>query len=149
MARPPIEFAARITGDRALDAKLRTLEPRLAKKHVRTVLRSRIKPLAAAAKAAAPRQTGALAKGIKVQATKRSRRGLGIKVQLGSELARAQNREAQGARTRWPFYGALRELGPRGAHFLEGAFRSGLAGARTGVILDLRRALESETPKAP
>lgn len=72
-----------LTGDKALDRNLHQLEAKLQRKVFNRAGREAVKPIAAKARQNAPKDTGRLRKSIKVRATKRSRRGVGIKVTTG------------------------------------------------------------------
>jgi HK97 gp10 family phage protein len=91
----------RIDGMEDLLKRLKTLEPKLAKKVIRQSLRAGAKVILTAARAKAPRRSGLLKKSIKVRALKRSRTGrIGITVQTGEG-------DFQGK----TFYGAFVEYG--------------------------------------
>lgn len=73
-----------LTGDAGVNAMLRTLAGPQAKKVIRTAARKALKPVAAAARTLAPRDTGALAKAVKIRALKRSRSRTGARVTIGA-----------------------------------------------------------------
>jgi len=69
-----------ITGDKEVDAELKKVEPKLAKKALRKAARKGAKIVQARMKQLAPVRTGKLRKAIKVRAQKRSRTQLGARV---------------------------------------------------------------------
>lgn len=72
-----------VTGDKALDRALRTLEPRVARKVVRQAMRAAMKGMKTAIESTAPvGDTGALAASVKIRAGRRSRGKMSILVGL-------------------------------------------------------------------
>lgn len=80
MARPA-KVSVIISGDRKIDAKLATLEAKVARKISRKALRKALKPILATAKSNAPSDTGELRSGLKIRAGKRSRKGIRLEIQ--------------------------------------------------------------------
>lgn len=78
----------KLLGDKKLDKKLKELESRTQKKVVRKAMRNTAKAVQKDVRSAAPVASGRLRKSIKVRASKRSRRRIGIEVRTGerSEL---------------------------------------------------------------
>ncbi len=74
-----------ITGDKKLDRKLKKLgSPKLIKKVIKKGLRNGSKPIQKEAKRNAPvGKTGQLKKNVKLRAQKRSRKSIGVNVQVG------------------------------------------------------------------
>ncbi len=92
-----------VTGEKAIDKKLRKLEPKIQKKVVKKALRAAVKEIILPdAKAAAPIDSGKLEKSLTVRALKRSRKGFGFAV---------VTREIKGTDT--PFYGQFHEFGTK------------------------------------
>lgn len=111
-------------GSRRLLRKFGRLPNKIRKKAIRTALRDTAKVVAKNAKRDAPRDTGHLARIIKVRAMKRSRRSFGILVKTFITDAKK-------------FYGAFQEFGTKqqpGQAFLRPALRA----ERDDLIRNLR-----------
>ena len=91
-----------LKGARELYEALSEMEPRLAKKVLRTALRNAARPILAAAKANAPYQTGATRSQLKLRAMKRKKGRVGVIVQTG-----------EGAYKGDVFYASFAEWGTR------------------------------------
>jgi len=89
-----------VTGDAELNRKLAALKGVKQKQAVRKASRESLKPLAAATSRAAPRDSGLLARSVKVRALKRSRTRVGARVSVGDGKFKGQT-----------FYGGFVELG--------------------------------------
>ncbi|WP_417848372.1 HK97-gp10 family putative phage morphogenesis protein [Thalassoglobus sp.] len=73
--------AVYLTGVKEIDKKLATLEQKLQKKVLRKAMRTGMKGIQSEIKARMPKDTGATAKGVKVRAAKKQKRGsIGIEV---------------------------------------------------------------------
>lgn len=73
-----------LVGDKALQRKLKSLDFALQKKILRKALRAGAKPVRDAARTNAPVREGKIKKSIKVRAMKRSRKGIGVLVAVGT-----------------------------------------------------------------
>ena len=91
-----------LTGSAELNRKLATLAGPKAKAAIRKASREALRPVAAAAKANAPRRSGALSKSIKVRAMARSRTRIGSRVTTS-----AGSNEFSGK----TYYGGFQEYG--------------------------------------
>lgn len=78
-----IGFGISLTGVKELDAMLAGLEPKLAKKYIRSSIRKSLKPIAAEAKALAPVDTGATREAVKVKPGKSNRKKIQLQVAVG------------------------------------------------------------------
>lgn len=129
-----------ITGNRRLDRKLAALgNPKLANGIARKALRAAAKPLAAAARANASKDSGAMRAAIKVRAGSRSRRFISIKVAIvAADLAKRNPRLAGRAGA---FYPAAEEFGdarrePKAP--MRRAFDAGSGAARDRILAEIR-----------
>lgn len=98
-----------VTGIPELDAKLRTIEQRLAKKIYRRSVRKAAKPVLDTARSLAPVESGDLKRSLKIRAMKRSRRNkhqVGVQVVTGKEWFKGDQ-----------FYAAFIEFGAPGHKF--------------------------------
>ena len=99
-----------VTGDKELDRKLSTLEPKVQKKVARKGMRKAGKVIQAAAKSNLASnqsvETGELSKGIRVRAMKRSRSRIGIEI---ATTERREGKSIEGKR----FGGAQLEAGTK------------------------------------
>lgn len=98
-----------VTGIPELDAKLRSLEPKLAKKIYRRSVRKAAKPVLDTARSLAPVESGDLKRSLKIRAMKRSRRNkhiVGVQVVTGKEWFKGDQ-----------FYAAFIEFGAPGHKF--------------------------------
>ena len=127
--------AVTITGVKAIDRRLRKLEPRIQKKVLTQAMRAGMKIIQKEVKLNARKafasRTGATVKGVKVRAVKRSRKRFGIDVRING-----------GAYVGKTFYSAFLEYGTRRMKprpFMAPAFRSQGKTARDEA---LKRALE-------
>ncbi len=118
-------FDVSVTGDKRLQKRFGTLTPKVQGKVLRPALRKTAKVALPAIRAAAPRASGAMAKGLKVRATKQKRRRGGRRVGVGIHTP---PREKLGISPDDPYYyPAGVELGTEflsGASFMRGPFRS-------------------------
>lgn len=69
-----------LTGDAELNRKLQALKSTKAKQAIRKASRESLRPVLSSAKSNAPKRSGALRKGIKLRALKRSRSRIGAQV---------------------------------------------------------------------
>jgi HK97 gp10 family phage protein len=110
-----------VTGSEELNRKLADLKGSKAKQAIRKASREALRPVAAAAKANAPRRTGLLAQSIKVRALKRSR------VRVGSQVtANGANKKFNGRQ----FYGGFQEYGWKAGRRAKNADIGAATGAR-------------------
>lgn len=93
-----------LTGDAELNRKLRELGGPKQKAAIRKASRAALKPVAAAAKANAPKRSGRLRKSIKVKAIKRSRSRVGSRVTTSKTDNQFKGRQ---------FYSGFQEYGWR------------------------------------
>lgn len=100
MAKPTMV----LTGDKALNRKLKKLAGKEAKAVIRKATRPALKPVLQEARAEAPKRTGNLRKNIKIRALPRSRKFFGSRVTSG-----AGKSENSGD----AFYGAFLEYGTK------------------------------------
>lgn len=139
-----------LTGDKALDAKFKSLAIGLQKKILREALRPAAKEILDEAVRRAPKRSGALAKSLKVKAAKRSRK---TKDRVSFNVITAQG---------WfkgeTFYAGFQELGwkrgsrkkagsrPKvpGREFLRGALKAKGPSARDRAIELIRAGIERE-----
>jgi HK97 gp10 family phage protein len=142
-----------LTGDKELDAKLSKLPLTVQKKCLRPGLREGAKVILDEAKANAPKKTGALAKGLKVRAAKRSRKN--------RWLVTMRVITAAGFFKGSDFYSSFQEfgyrLGPRklgnkrkqipGKHFIEGAAKSKGDAAKGAALKRIAEDIEKEAAK--
>jgi HK97 gp10 family phage protein len=99
MAVPMIRMS--LFGDKQVMARLKGIAPRLRKKALTKAARMAMRPLLQAAKANAPKASGALRKSIKMRAMKRNRRGVvGVYVATGEKFFKGDQ-----------FYGGFQEFG--------------------------------------
>lgn len=93
-------FEIKLEGAKELEKKLKSLEPKIAKKLVRQSLRKAAKPILAVARTKCPVDTGTLKKSIKIRAMRRKKNSFGVLV---------------GTALKWftgdTFYGAFVEFG--------------------------------------
>ena len=104
-----------LTGDKALNRKLKKLTGKDAKAVVRKATRPALKPVLQEARADAPVKTGQLKKNIKIRALPRSRSSLGSRVTSGL---------GKNANSGDAFYGAFLEYGTKrieAKRFMKGA----------------------------
>ncbi len=71
-------FKTTLTGDKALDRRLKKMEPKLAKSLQRKAVRKAAKPVLETAKDEVPKDTRDLERSLKIRALKRSRRNRGV-----------------------------------------------------------------------
>ena len=137
----------KLEGAKELVAKLEKLEANIQKKILKNALRLAIEPIANAAQARAPIETGALRSAIRVRAMTRMRQGtVGVKVDL------------RGGVTGEQFYGSFQEFGFKvgrralgsqrtqipGKHFLEIAFNTNKEFALSIFEREVKSAIEQE-----
>lgn len=135
-----------ITGVEAIDRALKGLEPRLARKLLKSGMRTALKPLLARIKAAAPvgrpyrrkgkeHKPGTLKKALKIRAAKRTRKGtIGINIVMGEGDFKGES-----------FYGSFQEYGTKkmpGKHFMKNAFESDKERVRTDAIDEILRLVD-------
>lgn len=129
-----------ISGLEPLLKKLKTLEPKIAKKVLRQSLRAGAKIIQTAAKAKAPVKSGQLRKAIKVRAQKRTRRGtIGVNVSVGEKDFAGE-----------VFYGSFIEFGSSkmpARPFMKPAFQENKAAAlqviQDGIAAGIEEAAKS------
>ncbi len=125
MASKSKAFDISVVGDKRLQRRMRGLTPKIQGKVLRPALRKTAKVALAPIKAAAPRRTGALAKGLKVRAVKGKRSRGGRRVGVGIHTP---PRDKLGISPDDPYYyPAAIELGTEklaGTAFMRGPFRS-------------------------
>lgn len=140
----------RIEGAKQIERRLKTLPAKVAGKITRQALRAGAKVIQAQAVSDAPRQTGLLARSIKVRAAKRKRGRIGILVQTAGGFFKGRT-----------YYGAFQEfgwrVGPRrlgnkrrqvpGKHFMREAFDSQKVEAAQVVTEQLKAGIEREAAK--
>ncbi len=140
-----------LTGIKEIDRKLRDLEPKVTKKHLRKALRAGQKIVAAAVREEAPRDSGFLAKQVKIRATKRSRKRIGVDVVIPGkpfyEAGPAKSRAGGKGKRSTPFYPAPVHFGtnkrPANDFAKRGLVRTeGRAAAKT--LAELKRGLDTE-----
>ena len=103
-----------VTGIKQLDDALKSLEPKLARKYVKTILKHEMTPVLNAARENAPVDTGLLKSSIKMRVSKKSRNSFGIDVRIGEQDWAGQS-----------WYGAAQEYGTskmEGKGFLRKAY---------------------------
>jgi HK97 gp10 family phage protein len=140
-----------LSGVEAILKRLRTLEPKVAKKVLRQALRKGAKRVQARVKQLAPSgPSGQVRRAIKVRAGKRSRKGtIRVNVQIGKG-------DFQGT----TFYGAFTEYGTKrsgtghkgqrrmngqkGQHFMERAFQQEEGPTRNLIISEIQAGIERE-----
>jgi HK97 gp10 family phage protein len=83
-------MTAVLTGDKETNRKLATLIPRIQKRVLRQASRKALRPVAAAAKRNAPKDTGRLSRSLKIRAIKRSRRFFGSRITTTNKAGPAQ-----------------------------------------------------------
>lgn len=129
-------FSLDLSGDKALEARLKALPATLEKKALRQALRQAFKPVLAEARAETPADTGRLRKSLKLRALKTKRRGrLGVVIATGTRAELGIPADAK------YYYPAAVELGIRkrqGTSFLRGPLHRN----RERIANDLRRLLE-------
>lgn len=90
-----------VRGHRQVIARLGRLEKKVARKILSQSARVAMRPVLAAAKANAPKKTGALAKSVRMRALKRNRKGrYGVRVMTSKEWFKGDE-----------YYGAFQEFG--------------------------------------
>ena len=96
----PQKLSGQLVGDKELSRALHALPITVAKSVLRPALRAGAKESLGAIKRRAPRDTGALARSLKVRAAQRSRTHFGAGVRIGEGYFKGDT-----------FYGAFQELG--------------------------------------
>ncbi len=136
----PDNVAIDLSGDKELIAALNNLTPALEKKALRTALRESSKPILSAAKARAPRDTGALKKSLRIKAFKRTRKGkVGFSIGTSSLGSAYQGKQ---------FYGAFQEYGwhtgkrTNEIRRSQSAARRGSTTAKQALLGDSRKFIE-------
>lgn len=125
-----------ITGVKAIDRRLRRLEPKVQRKYVRAAMRRAMKPVKAQVEIEAPRETGFLSQQVKIRARKGRRGTLGINVQIGEN-------DFQGD----TYYAAFQELGTQymdAKDFMGRSYAMRADEARRIALDDLRDAVLRE-----
>jgi len=89
-----------ITGIKETDRAIQELGKNISKKIMRKAMRESLKPVQQACKQNAPVDKGDLRKAIKIKAMKKSRKGFGVKVEIGEGDFKGDT-----------FYGAFQEYG--------------------------------------
>lgn len=116
-----------VTGVKELDAILRDLEPKLARKYIRKGMRDGMKLVRDQARADAPVRSGTMRKAIKVRAGRSRKRGrIAIEVRVGEGDFKGDT-----------FYGAFVEYGTsrqKAQEFMLRAFRERGEAARREII---------------
>jgi len=121
-----------MTGLDKFQKKLMSMEKNLQHKVVRTALREEMKEFQSDAKAYAPKDDGQIKKNIKVRASKRSRKSIGINVSLHKDTFKDN------------YYGAFQEFGtskikPKG--FLRQSFDSNVESSMQSMEATLIKAM--------
>ncbi|HAN97625.1 MAG TPA: hypothetical protein DCQ98_09455 [Planctomycetaceae bacterium] len=96
-----------VTGDREINAMLARLDGPRAKSAIRQGARHALRPVLAAAKRHAPKDTGTLGKNIKLRALKRSRARIGARVTSGGKTSTGKSTDYTGD----AYHGAFQEFG--------------------------------------
>ena len=96
-----------VTGDQEINAMLARLTGPQAKSAVRQGARHALRPVLAAAKRHAPKDTGTLGKNIKLRALKRSRVRIGARVTSGGRTSTGKSTDYTGD----AYHGAFQEYG--------------------------------------
>lgn len=127
-----------ITGVKALDRKLRQLEPKVARKVIRQALRKALRPVQARVKQLAPvGETGQLKRAVKIRAARSRRRGeIKLRVVIGKDDF-----------TGTQFYSSFTEYGSSkqpAQHFMRRAFDSTKDEAKRTAISEIRAGIERE-----
>jgi HK97 gp10 family phage protein len=136
-----------ITGLKAIDRRLKSLEPRLQRKVVRQSMRAGMKVLAQAVKAEAPVLTGATEHAVKVRVPKRKKRGeIALDVQIAADPALVKT----GANGKSVFYPAVEQYGARNHPpnpFMTRSYDQAGETARNVTLQKLRDGIEREASK--
>lgn len=115
-----------VTGDAEINRKLAALAGPTAKAAIRKASRAALRPVAAAAKANAPRRTGLLSRSIKIRAMPRSRQ------RFGSMVTSSGSGRQFGGKT---FYGAPQEYGWQAGRRVRNVDLGAAKGARRNASL--------------
>lgn len=130
-----VEVDISIFGDKALQRKFKKLGPTLQKQVLRKAFRGVAKDILADARIRVPKDTGALAKSLKVKALKRSRGKIGVKVETGT-------REQLGIAADDPYYyPAAIELGTK-KQSVQSFLRSSLEINRGPGLQKIKKAIQ-------
>lgn len=117
-----------VRGHRQVIARLGKLEKKIARKILSQSARMAMRPILAAAKSNAPRDSGALARSIRMRAMKRNRRGrIGVRVMTSQEWFKGDQ-----------YYGAFQEFGWKAGKRLAGYRR------KSNAVADTRRQIEGK-----
>ena len=133
-----------LTGVKEIDRRLLALPATLERKVIRKALRNAAKPIQAAVKQIAPKQSGQLKKAVKVRAYKKSRKGFGFAVRLGAGDFKGDT-----------FYGAFQEYGWKtgsrksqnrkqveGKHFMLKTYEARKDGARLAAMEEIKKGID-------
>lgn len=91
-----------VTGQKEIDERLQALEPRVAKKIMRSTMRKALRPMQQLAMQLVPKESGELKKNIRIRAGKRSRQHIQINIFHGGKAVPFK---------RSFFHGSLQEYG--------------------------------------
>lgn len=134
-----------ITGLKAIDRRLKTLEPRVQKKVVRQAMRAGLKWLKAAVEDEAPKDTGTMASKVKVRAVKSRKRG-SIELEVRIE-ADDQTKKTSAKTGKTAFYPAVVQYGSSTLPpdpFMTRAFEAKGEAARQATLGKLLEGIERE-----
>lgn len=132
-----------ITGVKEIDRKLRTLEPRIAKKHVRSSIRKGLKLIAAEVKTQAPVLYGITKANVQTRAVKKRKRGqIELEVKIGGSDDRLYKSSAKGVKV---FYPAIVEY--KHNPFMRRSFTAKGEPARQVTLTALLQGIMQEVPK--
>jgi HK97 gp10 family phage protein len=126
-----------VTGVKEIDRRLATLEPKVAKKHLRQAMRKGMRPIQSQVEGNAPAgESGDLAASVILRAGKRSRNKMTMNVALGSRTFRGEK-----------FYATFTEWGTSdqpAQGYMRRAFDTRGRGARDVIVELVARAVEIE-----
>jgi hypothetical protein len=132
-----------VTGIGDIDRRLKTLEPRLKKKVIRTAMRAGLKILQAAVEAEAPVRTGATKEAVVVRAVKGRRRG---SIELEVRIAADDELKKTSANGKTYFYPSIVQY--MYDPFMTRAFDSTGEAARQVTIARIREGVEREASRS-
>lgn len=136
----------KITGIKETDNAIKELGKNLSKKIMRKSMREALKPVQQACKQNAPVDRGNLKKAIKIKAMKKSRKGFGVKVEIGEGDFKGDT-----------FYGAFQEWGwktgkrgsenrheIKGKGYMRKGFDETKESAKEDAIKKIKKGIEAE-----
>lgn len=142
-----------VTGIKDIDRRLRRLEPKVGRKVLRQAMRAALKPMVVTAKANAPRDSGELARSIKIRAPKKRKVGV-IRLVVRAVPAKEKGLLVQHPKSgKWAmpnkagFYGGFPEFGTKkqvGQHFMYHTFTSDALSVKDNCITLIRAGLDRE-----